>query len=135
MFAEQNKQLLEELTNTTLQVQSFEEQVGSLSKQLQRCNGDELLLQSYNIEDCEKLERELKQALSRVETRKGVLIKNQIEGQKEQRLCVICCEKEKSVVLLPCRHLCLCDSCSLHAGLDMCPLCRECIVHKISVFS
>ncbi|KAJ1403709.1 hypothetical protein B484DRAFT_338341 [Ochromonadaceae sp. CCMP2298] len=50
-------------------------------------------------------------------------------------MCVICCEKEKSVVLLPCRHLCLCDTCSTHDQLVICPLCREPIVHKISVFA
>jgi RING finger protein 26 len=50
-------------------------------------------------------------------------------------MCVVCQENEKSVVLLPCRHLCLCAVCAEHDLLTMCPLCREAIVHKISVFS
>lgn len=65
----------------------------------------------------------------------AMLIRNKIENQKEQRMCVVCQEHEKSVVLLPCRHLCLCADCSTHDLLTMCPLCREKIVHKISVFS
>jgi hypothetical protein len=64
-----------------------------------------------------------------------MLVRDQIDVQKEQRMCIICCEKEKSVVLLPCRHLCLCDTCSTHDQLAVCPLCREPIVHKISVFA
>jgi RING finger protein 26 len=63
------------------------------------------------------------------------MIRNQIESSKEQRLCVICQEKEKGVVLLPCRHMCLCDACAKHDELKQCPLCREKILHKISVFS
>lgn len=65
----------------------------------------------------------------------NVLIRDKIELQKEQRLCVICQEVDKSVVLLPCRHLCLCSSCSSHEDLKLCPLCREVIAHKISVFA
>lgn len=65
----------------------------------------------------------------------ALLIRNQIGNQKEQRMCVVCQEHEKSVVLLPCRHLCVCDTCSTHDLLKVCPLCREPIAHKISVFS
>lgn len=63
------------------------------------------------------------------------LIKNCIGNQNEQRMCVVCQDKEKSVVLLPCRHMCVCAACSEHAQLKNCPLCREAIAHKISVFA
>lgn len=135
MFTKQNKQLVEELTSLNLQLQTQDTQINSMEEVIKRLRGDEKMLAGYGIEDCEALENELKASLSRVEKRKAVLIRSQIEAQKEQRLCVICQENEKTVVLLPCRHLCLCDGCSVHSALDMCPLCREAIVHKISVFS
>ena len=70
---------------------------------------------------------------------------------------MICKEQEKSIVLLPCKHLCLCTDCSQHIGggsgstgrssaprsrtgtgagnrLTHCPLCREIIIDKISIY-
>jgi hypothetical protein len=56
------------------------------------------------------------------------------EKEKEDmRLCVLCKDREALVVLLPCRHLCLCDTCSTQ--LAVCPLCREEIEHKVSVLA
>ncbi len=68
-------------------------------------------------------------------SQQAVLIRDQIGNQKEQRLCVICQEKEKSVVLIPCRHLCLCADCANHEQLKLCPLCRRQIESKFVVFS
>eukprot|EP01036_Dinobryon_divergens_P028935 gene28935-37957_t len=51
--------------------------------------------------------------------------------------CVICQDFEKSVVLLPCRHLCLCANCGnevLISKLSRCPLCRTKISRTLSVF-
>lgn len=42
---------------------------------------------------------------------------------------------EKSVVLFPCRHMCVCEDCAGHDDLDTCPLCRRVIVQRVSVFS
>ncbi|CAM9738446.1 unnamed protein product [Chrysoparadoxa australica] len=33
--------------------------------------------------------------------------------------------EQKSVFLIPCRHLCLCQPCSQHDGMNRCPICRE----------
>mmetsp|Transcript_2716 Transcript_2716/g.3810 ORF Transcript_2716/g.3810 Transcript_2716/m.3810 type:complete len:201 (+) Transcript_2716:45-647(+) len=52
-----------------------------------------------------------------------------------QQSCVVCQDEFKTVVLLPCRHLCLCLSCS-HAVIQKgnCPLCRTAIKDSLSVF-
>lgn len=41
--------------------------------------------------------------------------------------CVVCLDRKKTVVVLPCRHLCLCRPCSreLQNFQSSCPLCRE----------
>lgn len=51
-------------------------------------------------------------------------------------LCVICQDQPKSVVLLPCRHLCLCRNCSYHlrSYRSNCPLCRKTFRETIQVY-
>ena len=51
---------------------------------------------------------------------------------KEQKLCVICLDKERVMVLTPCFHLCVCIECSV--PLTSCPLCRNVIVTKNKVY-
>ena len=47
--------------------------------------------------------------------------------------CVVCLERPRSVVLLPCRHLGLCETCA--PGLATCPLCREIVNGTLVVFT
>uniref|UniRef100_A0A1Q3F942 Putative e3 ubiquitin ligase n=1 Tax=Culex tarsalis TaxID=7177 RepID=A0A1Q3F942_CULTA len=51
-------------------------------------------------------------------------------------LCIICEDNEKSVVLVPCGHLCLCKRCAnqLSHYDQYCPLCRMLIHRKVEVF-
>jgi hypothetical protein len=88
-----------------------------------------------SVGDCERLERDLQSRLEQVEARREALARQATEAQLADRLCVICCEGQKSVVLLPCRHMCLCDSCGHMDRIDTCPLCRVKITNKLSVFS
>lgn len=39
------------------------------------------------------------------------------------RVCKVCRSKEVSVLLLPCRHLCVCEGCERR--VVMCPMCHE----------
>uniref|UniRef100_A0A1I8Q0P1 RING-type domain-containing protein n=1 Tax=Stomoxys calcitrans TaxID=35570 RepID=A0A1I8Q0P1_STOCA len=53
--------------------------------------------------------------------------------------CVVCRDRQKCVVLLPCKHLCLCEECAdymiFSAQRQTCPLCRTSIVHSMSVYT
>lgn len=51
-------------------------------------------------------------------------------------LCIICEDNEKSVVLVPCGHLCLCKRCAnqLSHYDQYCPLCRMLIHRKVDVY-
>lgn len=55
----------------------------------------------------------------------------------ENSLCCICRDATKTILLLPCRHLCLCEDCSLtlrkHRGT--CPVCREIVRDTLRVFA
>jgi hypothetical protein len=46
--------------------------------------------------------------------------------------CIICLEARRSVVLMPCKHLCVCSTCA--SKVNNCPVCRAYIHNKISVF-
>lgn len=63
----------------------------------------------------------------------------QLEAERDKQMCVACLSNIKSILLLPCRHLCLCPPCAqqftvdrLHDGL--CPLCRTPIGSTTEVF-
>lgn len=43
----------------------------------------------------------------------------------EQNMCTICFEYPKSVLILPCRHFCLCTECIDRLDPMMCPICRK----------
>ena len=62
-------------------------------------------------------------------------MKSQMESQNAQQLCIICCELPKAVVLMPCRHMCLCETCGHMEKITVCPMCRKQISQRISVFS
>lgn len=47
------------------------------------------------------------------------------EGVAEAELCCVCMVKRKNTVLLPCKHMCLCDSYYSARNIAECPLCRN----------
>jgi myosin heavy subunit len=135
-FMRQNKQLIEEFNIVHQSCMALDESNAELRRHLNRLQAHQSVIDSMTeLEDIEALSTELKNSLTQVEAEKEILVKNQLESQREQRLCVICCEMEKCVVLLPCRHMCLCASCSRDERLTQCPLCRDDIAHRINVFS
>ncbi|CAE8610365.1 unnamed protein product, partial [Polarella glacialis] len=49
---------------------------------------------------------------------------------EEEQCCVICSELAKTVLFLPCRHLCSCKDCA--DQLQLCPICRASITDKVT---
>jgi len=65
----------------------------------------------------------------------------QLEQERERSLCVICRDQVKSVLVLPCRHMCMCVDCARtvvsgsHDERRICPLCRGNIRIVMNVYT
>lgn len=49
------------------------------------------------------------------------------------RMCKKCGERESSVLVLPCRHLCLCSVCGGSVDEATCPVCNSCMTTTVHV--
>ncbi|KAI4297650.1 hypothetical protein L6164_037532 [Bauhinia variegata] len=54
-------------------------------------------------------------------------------GDANSHVCKVCFESPTAAILLPCRHFCLCKSCSL--ACSECPICRTNIADRIFAFT
>ncbi len=99
-------------------------------------NMNEALLNSETIlklplEEIESMEEQMRRAMDLIMTTKMTKLSQQVENST----CVVCQVEPKTVLLMPCRHLCICKQCSENAKLLSCPLCRRTIEEKIIVYS
>ena len=64
----------------------------------------------------------------------------EIERERDKRMCVVCQDAHKSVLILPCKHMCLCVACanqivrSHFPERRICPLCRTRIERVMDVY-
>lgn len=57
--------------------------------------------------------------------------------EEDERLCIVCEDAKKEVILLPCKHMCLCKKCAstcLFKTLHECPMCRAMIGDSMEVY-
>lgn len=61
---------------------------------------------------------------------------NSSKSDENDRYCVVCQEHIKCVLLLPCRHLCMCNECinTLQIYNNTCPICRSDIETTMQIF-
>jgi RING-finger-containing E3 ubiquitin ligase len=61
---------------------------------------------------------------------------HQLEQEQESKLCVVCQDRNKCVIVLPCRHLCLCTECSVIIKRDhgTCPMCRQAVRRTMKIY-
>lgn len=63
-------------------------------------------------------------------------LEREIERERDKRKCVVCQDHVKTVLILPCKHMCLCVQCANHIvrstppDRNVCPLCRT-RIHKV----
>lgn len=65
----------------------------------------------------------------------------QLERERDRNLCVVCQTEEKNIVVMPCRHMCMCKSCCTQLfrmqryQRKTCPLCRHTITSTLEIYS
>lgn len=62
--------------------------------------------------------------------------KNNLNRSNDDRYCIICQERSKCILLLPCRHVCMCSECNTRLQLydNSCPICRNHIEETMRIF-
>ena len=60
----------------------------------------------------------------------------EVEREREDKLCCICTDREKCIMMLPCRHLCICERCMtlLKNHGNSCPMCRKPVKQMIKAY-
>lgn len=63
-----------------------------------------------------------------------------LESERDKRLCVVCADQPKTVVVLPCKHMCMCVDCAheivkLRSTRRVCPLCRASINTVMHIYA
>jgi len=98
-------------------------------RQMEKRRNYELLLERTNSR---KNGRKNREGSESIEDR----LLMEVEREREDKLCVICVDKEKCIMILPCRHLCICESCqvALRSHRNICPICRKVIKQMIKAY-
>lgn len=91
---------------------------------------DEIIIKETNKAELEKTNSD--ELVENVNDDKSVLMEEN-ERLKSERLCVICLNKDKNVLFLPCAHLAACLDCSFN--LQNCPICRSKIQATVRTYS
>ena len=103
-----------------------------------------LLAQKYK-KDYEKLEDDMRKKINiltyELEKKEGAiyLMENYSKEQvneilKNINVCIICKERERNIVFIPCDHLACCEPCAVEI-ISKCPICRQNITNKIKVYN
>ncbi|CAK8576602.1 unnamed protein product [Lathyrus sativus] len=70
---------------------------------------------------------------ARMQDMKEKELKHLGNGDANSHVCKVCFESSTAAILLPCRHFCLCKSCSL--ACSECPICRTSIADRLFAFT
>merc|ERR1711948_235185 len=97
------------------------DQLGALEQEL------DALLRSVRSHN----QRRMLQQLQSVQRRHAEECRGR-QSLEEEQACIVCSELEKTMVFLPCRHLCTCETCA--SQLRQCPICRAEIESKVHAF-
>ena len=112
-----------------------------LTRELARLRADPSALDELSLEEFDRLERQMQQALVGVQSAKLAALERRRAREEDERRrrtgrereCVICMEADVAwVVFVPCGHIVCCASCAEHQ--QACPTCRADIVQRVRTY-
>ncbi|XP_027354730.1 kinesin-like protein KIN-7D, mitochondrial [Abrus precatorius] len=99
-----------------------------------------ILPKEHILTDVSKTDNEIPQAeplvvrlKARMQEMKEKEVRHLGNGDANSHVCKVCFESSTAAILLPCRHFCLCKSCSL--ACSECPICRTNIADRLFAFT
>jgi len=119
--------LIEEIKGLKTKVSLLQNELAQVSQARSHMEGQRLETVE-SIVELESLSSRLKSSLQRV--MKEIATRESEEDSK--RLCIICVDRDRSIVFTPCGHFCCCVECS--GSFDECPICRGQIQHKQKLY-
>lgn len=113
----QEQQLKETAETIETQRNTIDTQSNTIDAQRNLLNNKELII---NL-----LQRQVQNATSYSEN---------LKRQMDDKLCQICCEKNRNMCFRPCRHIIACWQCGSDPAIDKCPMCTVIIRRKEKVY-
>lgn len=98
--------------------------IKELAKEVDRRLGNIACIGQCSDDELASLMTETTEALARMQ-------RQSVQRAQSARCCVVCLDRQKSLLLRPCNHMCLCEACG--NSVQECPLCRKTIVERIRV--
>jgi len=102
-------------------------QIMAWSAAYERLSGNNL--EGIKMDELSELIEQQKNALSKSER----VLASRIDRLKEEKLCNICMENEKNILIFPCKHFKICEQCSAK-DLKLCPFCNVTIESTMKLF-
>ncbi|KAJ8767198.1 hypothetical protein K2173_013595 [Erythroxylum novogranatense] len=93
----------------------------------------QLLKTSKSADEIPREEPLVVRLKARMQEMKEKELKSQGNGDANSHMCKVCFESPTAAILLPCRHFCLCKSCSL--ACSECPICRTKIADRLFAYT
>jgi len=117
------KEIEEHLVQKMQQNEILEQKLLNSNLQITKLN--EKLEEQQKLSLTEKLNNLSILDLEEVNLQTQELILKKKRDQRESRLCVVCIDKERTNVVTPCGHFCLCECCVVKLPPPIkCPVCR-----------
>jgi len=85
-------------------------------------------LENWTLHDLEAIEESIRLMKKKVKSQR----KKKEDMEESNGMCVVCVTKKSCMVIIPCGHLSLCESCS--GQLRKCPICRGDVTNFIKTF-
>eukprot|EP00112_Aurelia_sp_Birch-Aquarium-sp1_P018218 Seg432.1 transcript_id=Seg432.1/GoldUCD/mRNA.D3Y31 product="E3 ubiquitin-protein ligase RNF26" protein_id=Seg432.1/GoldUCD/D3Y31 len=140
--AAQNGDMLNQIRQNNLQNENNQQR--NDLRQNRNLNGQNNLQRGNNEERENGVQRRRNQLLREDEGEQDANIKvaappPNLPQDDERHLCIVCQDNDRTTVLLPCKHLCLCHDCAVTLKrsahrLRKCPLCRHQIENTLKVY-
>ena len=127
MFAQQFYKQSKEYTTCLEDKQQLQRQLEATEMQFKE-QSHKLKQQIECFQELEENIKKLKQECDNLK-----LSNLKFQEEKDEKLCAICQDKVKTILLLPCQHMCLCKKCFNKKRWGQCPICRQGVESSMEV--